>query len=134
MKNAARISARFAFRGVSFAGIAAHSLPRRRRRHSSSLSTGYREGVPRGEKALEIHELCSGLASLSRARRDTPWAVLNLLRVGPLCPPLLRVIRRREEYFLQRQTPENETIFRDYVGGQPNTSALAGGCFPPVRR
>src|SRR6185436_7617538 len=87
-------------------------------RPSSRLFTVYPERVPPNEKALEIRVLCSLLAGSARYRRDTHQPCLTCHQPASICPSLLRPIRCREEYFCQLQTRENETIFRDYVGGQ----------------
>jgi hypothetical protein len=73
------------------------------------------------KESLEIQGVERCASSVSPPCGETPPRELNLRLLDGFCPHLLFGFRDTEEYFHQRQTPGNETIFRDYVGGEPNT-------------
>ncbi len=73
------------------------------------------------KESLEIQCVGYHVSSALAPCGETPGWEVNLRPSIAFCPDLLRGFREREEYFHQCQTPGNETIFRDYVGGEPNT-------------
>lgn len=77
--------------------------------------------LPAKKESLEIQGIGVSASSASGPCGETPARQVNLRLRDRFCPHLLLGFREREEYFHQCQTPGNETIFRDYVGGEPNT-------------